>query len=251
MDTDRFLNTLIRMAEAMQSCGAEVYRTEDTIKRIGAAYKAEEMNVFVIISNIVITAKMRGEEAKTRSRRLDGGGGNDFAKLERLNALSRSVCSSPVSLDEFESALAEINAAPKNDIMLTVGSMLASGCFAVFYGGTVTDGVFSALIGIIIYHMQKHLSPFCFNKFAFQLCASLIAGMCAYAVVRMIPGTHIDKIMIGDIMLLIPGVMFTNAVRDLLLGDTLSGILRLIEALLLAAMLTMGFMVPMLLARYM
>ena len=48
-----------------------------------------------------------------------------------------------------------------------------------------------------------------------------------------------DKIMIGDIMLLIPGLMSTNAIRDVLIGDTLSGIIRLIAALLLAAALAL------------
>ena len=47
---------------------------------------------------------------------------------------------------------------------------------------------------------------------------------------------------IGDIMLLIPGLMSTNAIRDVLIGDTLSGIIRLIAALLLAAALALGFM---------
>ena len=51
-----------------------------------------------------------------------------------------------------------------------------------------------------------------------------------------------DMIMIGDIMLLIPGLMSTNAIRDVLIGDTLSGIIRLIAALLLAAALALGFM---------
>lgn len=248
MDTDKFLNTLIKMAESMQNCGSEVYRTEDTLRRIGRAYRSEEIDVFVIISNIILTLKMRGEEAKTRSRRLDGSSGNDFAKLERLNALSRSVCAHPIAPEEFDKAIDEINNTPKSDAVFIAGSMLASGSFAVFYGGSVIDGIISALIGILIYNMQKYLSPVCLNKFAFQLCASLIAGFCAFIAIKLIPGTHIDKIMIGDIMLLVPGVMFTNAVRDMLLGDTLSGILRLIEALLLAAMMTMGFLVSLLLA---
>ena len=51
-----------------------------------------------------------------------------------------------------------------------------------------------------------------------------------------------DKIMIGDIMLLIPGMAVTNAVRDILVGDTISGIMRLIESLLWAVALACGYM---------
>ena len=46
---------------------------------------------------------------------------------------------------------------------------------------------------------------------------------------------------IGVIMLLIPGAALTNAVRDMLVGHTISGLLRLAESLLLALMLAIGF----------
>ena len=42
---------------------------------------------------------------------------------------------------------------------------------------------------------------------------------------RLFPALHVDKIMIGDIMLLIPGLMATNAIRDILIGDTISGVM--------------------------
>lgn len=245
-DTAQFLDTLMRMAEAMQDSGAEVYRTEDTINRIGRAYGAEETDVFAITSNIVTTVRMPGEKPLTQSRRLKSSGGNDFLRLERLNALSRRACMHPMDMDEFNKAIDDINGAAKDDRLMILGCVLTAGCFAMFYGGSVVDGIISAVIGVIIYTMQKYLAPMCLNKLAFQLCASFAAGLLAYTAGRLLPGTLPDKIAIGDIMLLVPGVMFTNSIRDMLLGDTLSGILRLIEALLLAAMMTVGYITAML-----
>ena len=72
--------------------------------------------------------------------------------------------------------------------------------------------------------------------------ASFLAGVGICLVTKYVPGLNQDKIIIGDIMLLIPGLMSTNAIRDVLIGDTLSGIIRLIAALLLAAALALGFM---------
>jgi uncharacterized membrane protein YjjP (DUF1212 family) len=54
-------------------------------------------------------------------------------------------------------------------------------------------------------------------------------------------------VMIGVIMLLIPGIAFTNSVRDILVGDTISGLMRLVESLLWAAGLAVGFMLAILL----
>ena len=53
---------------------------------------------------------------------------------------------------------------------------------------------------------------------------------------------HTDKIIIGDIMLLIPGFVMTNSLRDMLVGDTISGIMRFTESLLWAIGLASGFM---------
>ena len=61
----------------------------------------------------------------------------------------------------------------------------------------------------------------------------------------MIAGLRADKIIIGDIMLLIPGIAMTNAVKDMLVGDTIAGTMRLLESLLWAGALAGGFMASM------
>lgn len=80
------------------------------------------------------------------------------------------------------------------------------------------------------------------NEVTFQFAASFLTGCAICGFTLLCPFLHMDKIMIGDIMLLIPGLMSTNAIRDVLIGDTISGIIRLIAALLLAAALALGFM---------
>lgn len=94
----------------------------------------------------------------------------------------------------------------------------------------------------MIWGLQQYLRPVCMNEVTFQFAASFLTGCVICVSVLICPFLHMDKIMIGDIMLLIPGLMSTNAIRDVLIGDTLSGIIRLIAALLLAAALALGFM---------
>ena len=78
-----------------------------------------------------------------------------------------------------------------------------------------------------------------------NLLISLIIGIIVGLVGRIIPGIHLDMILIGDIMLLIPGLAMTNAVRNILLGNTISGLVRLADSLLWAGSLAGGFMVAM------
>ena len=191
------------MGDALLNSGAEIFRVEDTLNRMGYACGATQMNVFVITSSIVITMEFPGDGARTQTRRVREDGGNDFTKLEQLNDLSRRFCRQPVSATELRKEFDKINAD----------------------------------------------RPVCMNEVTFQFAASFLTGCVICGLVLLCPFLHMDKIMIGDIMLLIPGLMSTNAIRDVLIGDTLSGIIRLIAALLLAAALALGFMGAILLFR--
>lgn len=245
----KFLNVMIRMGEALQNSGAEIYRVEDTLNRIGYAYGAEEMNVFVITSSIVITMKMPGEDAMTQTRRLQKSGGNDFVKLEKLNELSRKICSTRASVEEFEKELNQIIFEKTNDKWLLFGNILSAASFAVFFGGNGWDFLVAGMMGAVIWLLEKYVSPICLNSVAYQIVASFLSGVGICVLSHLFPVLHMDKIMIGDIMLLIPGLMFTNAVRDVLLGDTISASMRLVEALLLAAALALGFFAAIWLVR--
>ena len=245
----RLLNVLIQMGEALQNSGAEIYRVEDTLNRIGYACGAEERNVFVITSSIVITLKMPGEESLTQTRRLRNSGNNDFVKLEELNELSRQICKSKISLEEFEAELQKIVSQKANEKMLLLGNILAAASFCIFYGGNLWDCLIAGIVGAGIWLLEKYMAPICLNQIAYQITASFISGLLICVITKVFPVLHMDKIMIGDIMLLIPGLMFTNAIRDVLLGDTISASMRLVEALLLAAALALGFFAAIWLVR--
>ena len=200
-----FLHIFLDMGDALLNSGAEIFRVEDTLNRMGYACGAAQMNVFVITSSIVITMEFLGEGARTQTRRIRECGGNE--PLWKL-----------------------------------LGSLLAACSFAFFYGGSIPDAVAAGLGAVLIWGLQQYLRPVCMNEVTFQFVASFFTGCAICGLTLLCPFLRMDKIMIGDIMLLIPGLMSTNAIRDVLIGDTLSGIIRLIAALLLAAALALGFM---------
>ena len=220
-EVSQFLCVLIKMGEALQNSGAEVFRVEDTLNRIAAAYGAEEVDIFVITSSIVVTLTMPDLPPQTQTRRLRKSTGNDLLELEQL-------CT--------------ILAQPGEPRLHLAGSVLAAASFAVFFGGSLWDGVLAGGVAVFICWMERWLAPFCLNGVAFQFIASFLSGMVALLCCRACPVLHADMVLIGVIMLLVPGIPFTNAIRDILLGDIISGSLRLVEAVLLAAMLALGMM---------
>ena len=100
-----YLHVFLDMGDALLNSGAEIFRVEDTLNRMGYACGATHMNVFVITSSIVITMEFPGDGARTQTRRIHECGGNDFTKLEQLNDLSRRFCSHPVSAAELRKDL--------------------------------------------------------------------------------------------------------------------------------------------------
>lgn len=237
-----FLHIFLDMGDALLNSGAEIFRVEDTLNRMGYACGAAQMNVFVITSSIVITMEFPGEGARTQTRRIRECGGNDFTKLEQLNDLSRRFCNNTVPAAELRKEFDKININKTKPLWKLLGSLLAACSFAFFYGGSIPDAVAAGLGAVLIWGLQQYLRPVCMNEVTFQFVASFFTGCAICGLTLLCPFLRMDKIMIGDIMLLIPGLMSTNAIRDVLIGDTLSGIIRLIAALLLAAALALGFM---------
>lgn len=140
-EISHFLHILVRMGEALQNSGAEVFRVEDTLNRIAIAYGAEDVNVFVITSSIVVTLTMPSLPPQTETRRLRHAASNDLLTLEKLNALSRCICTAPPSIEEFQRQLNAILAQHPDPRLHLAGSVLAASSFAIFFGGNLWDGL--------------------------------------------------------------------------------------------------------------
>ena len=95
-ELNELLHEFLNLGEMMLRVGAEIKRVEDTLMRMGAAYGAEKMNVFVITSSIVVTMAFPDGRELTQTRRIMDESGTDFTKLEALNELSRSCCYKPI-----------------------------------------------------------------------------------------------------------------------------------------------------------
>ena len=169
-------------------------------------------------------------------------GGTDVTVLEALNDLSRRCCADPSPMDELRREVAQITAEAPKPLLVYLGSALAAGSCALFFGGSMTDGLVAALFGLVICRLQRHFGPQCPNRLVFNLLSALAVGISITLCAFFLPELHADKILIGDIMLLIPGLAMTNAVRDTMVGSPISGAMRLIETLLWAGALAMGFM---------
>lgn len=241
-EASEILNQILNMGVLLLCSGAEIKRVEQTIIRLGKAYGAARMDAFAITSTIIVTMTLPDGDEITQTRRIEQPGRTDLSRLERLNALSRRCCERGLSIQELAAEMEKIQSTDVSSWYVYLGSVAGAAAFSVFFGGGAADGIAAGVFALFICFCQEVLSPHCPNRVIFNLLCSLASGIGIYAVTALIPGLHADKIIIGDIMLLIPGIAMTNAVKDMLVGDTVAGTMRFLESLLWAGALAGGFM---------
>lgn len=241
MDYDKILQVILDIGEEMVVCGAEVNRVEDSIYRMCQSYGADRINVFIITSNIQVTMEAPDGRILTHIRRIIRTDAN-FDRLDYLNDLSRYVCQNKPDYLMIEDKLNEVLERPEQPKVLKFfASVLVAGSFTMFFGGTWRDGIAASIMGLAIVLMEMFLASREKNQIVYHFVVSVVAGIVALLMVKIGLGQNADMIMIGGIMLLIPGIAMTNSIRDMLIGDIASGMLRLSNALLIAAAIACGF----------
>ena len=109
----------------------------------------------------------------------------------------------------------------------------------MIFGGTLRSALAAALAGFLasgyLLLCDRHELPGGFRKIS---CAALITLVCILACGLL--GTYASHAIIGSLMILTPGIAFTMGIRDFVHGDYLSGTIRMIDALLIAASIAIG-----------
>lgn len=239
------LGIAMEIGAEMLKSGAEVHRVEDTITRICHAYGAVQVDVFALTSLISAEIRMLDDSYATRTRRVLRSY-NHLSRLESLNALSREICASPMTEKQAKERLNEIrDSRPIPEWLCYLATTIGVGAFAIFFGGGWRDGLAAALVALILTFIKRK-SSVVINEMARTVISSFLGGILGVLTVVIGLGVNRDAILIGTIMMEIPGLVFGNALRDLLCGDTLAGGMRLVQALLQALMIALGYMAAIL-----
>ena len=246
----QLVSRALDIGERMLLCGGEVSRVEDTVSRILKSYGAQRVEVFTILSFISLTAVFDGETVLTENRRVSiVAYSNDFTRMEQLNALSREVCATMPGLPVLEEKLAAIDLPPRKkqfrELYALLGYILSGTGFALFFGGSWRDALGAGLCCLAVWFLNWFLKRAALQRLFHAFFVSFFAGTLCYLLILLGLGEHPGQVMMAVIMVLIPGIAITNAMREMLISDTISGILRLVESLLIATAVAFGFALAM------
>lgn len=224
----------------MLKSGAEIYRVEDTIIRICKSRNGiKYADAYIVPTGIFISLEYNGElmsyikRIKTLSI--------DLNKIALVNEFSRSFVSSHMSVDEGLEELKKINKINRyTKLTKTIFGSIAAASSCVLFGGSFLDFIGSFIVSFIALTIVNQVSKLELTFFVDNLVGSILAALLSLILVKIGIGENIDKVIIGSIMCLVPGVAITNSIRDTMSGDFLSGLSRAMEAVFSAIAIALG-----------
>lgn len=221
--------------------GAEIFRVEETIEHICKTFEIYKVDTFIMSNGIFITAEYEGREmfAKVKHVPLSG---VHLGIVTEVNHLSREVSSGRIGLMEACEKLKEIEKLPpKRGIYRMLAAGLGSGCFCYLLDGTASESIVAFCIGMLLYIFVLFAEKHKMSKIIVNIVGGgFITVLAIYANTYLPFTVGLDQIIIGSIMPLVPGVAFTNAIRDIANSDFISGTVRMIDALLVFVYIATG-----------
>ncbi len=246
MNYKLIVDTAVLAGEIMLSSGAETYRVEDTMEHILKTSKCESIEALALMTGIVATINGENMESPVTVVKTINDRSTNLNNIIKVNAISRKYCGGNIILEE---AYAQLKCVEEKQYSRTFFNIATAGIaigFAMMLGGTSLDVIATALVGMLLAGCISagkiiKINTIMMDVLSCMAIALLTMGLKAVS----IPELNMDIVIVSAIMPIVPGVAITNAIRDTLQGDYLSGCARILEAFLKAASIALGIGIGM------
>ena len=240
MDYNNLLELATTVAHRLAMSGAETFRVEDSVILIMQAYGVEA-EAFAIPNCLTVSMETPDGIPMTRMKRI-GHHGNDLDDVERYSNLSRRICREKPDTKVAFQWLQEADKAKRQYPLPAhlAGCFLGACGYSVFFGGTFADSIFAGVCGVLVGLVGLMMDRLKANAFFRTMIASFLMAVLAYGLCVTGIVKNADTVIIGTLMILVPGLLFTNALRDIIYGDTNSGLNRIVMVFLIAVAIALG-----------
>lgn len=247
-NSEAVLAIVLKLGCRLHVAGCDVGHVEYKIEQMCIAYGMEEVEVFIITSSIVVSVKDWNGKHVTMTKRIRKYC-TDFYCVQLLERIIDKVCNDTPTeaqiehwIDSMEYRLQKEHHWKENAGGYLINAVVAA-FFTLFFGGTEREAIISFVCCLPATYIVKHYEKKWQNTFAVYVMSSCVCGLLAQVCVNIGLVNSVDKINMGNIMLLIPGLAMVNAIKDLVSGEMLSGLLRLTQAVVQALAVALGFAV--------
>ncbi len=235
-----------RLGETILKNGGEIFRADEAMRYAARAYGLEDFHSYVVANGIFSSycTKQGVYSCRILNTPLSP---IVLCKVEALNDLSRKISAGLYPLEKAKEELERIeNMHTLGNGVKTLAAAIGAGCFSILFLGSFEDGLGAFLAGLSLEAFLLYIIPaFHLPKIMINIASAMTASFVCCLLYSAGIGDNLDLMMIGPVFILSPGVLITNAIRNLLENDYLTGLLRMMDAFLVAGSIAIGVGVSM------
>ncbi len=240
MEESQVLDFAFDIGEALLKNGAEISRVEETITRIHRHFTVKDVGIFVLSNGIFMTAGQGGKPIYSKVKHIPLSGFN-LDTVDAVNNLSRMVCSGSLTLEEAQAKLTQISRPIKRNQLFGVAMAgIGSGGFCHILGGGLAESLLTLPIAALLYVLVLYCIKIKTHKLTLNILGGAFITLLSVVAFYLFPTISMDKVIIGSILPLVPGVALVNSICDIANSDIISGLVRLMDSLLVFMYIAIG-----------
>ncbi len=224
----------------LETCGAEIFRVEDSISRLFRAYRVRG-DVYAVNSCIVVSLVGEDGIPMTRMRRIPGQSIN-LGLLEAYNDVSRRLCTQTPDYIEARDMLRQARWSIRRypAAVIVAGAGISAAAYCLCRQAVPQDVLWAGICGVTASLVSTFLRRRGATAFFQTLVCSFLVTLLACVLRGLDLVENLEPVLVGGLLLLFPGLLFTNFIRDMISGDTTAGIGKLAEAMVAAVAIAGG-----------
>lgn len=241
MDYKLLVDTAVLAGEIMLSSGAETYRVEDTMYHILKMSNCELIEALALMTGIVVTVNDGKMSQPITMMRTVNDRTTNLSNIIKVNNISRKYCSQKMTLEEAYLELQTVRGKVYGRTMYNLGTMGIAIGFSLMFGGMTKDVLTTVVVSALLAGIITLAKIIKLNSIMTHVLSGMGIAMLTMAIRQFVfRDVNPDIVIVSTIMPIVPGVAITNAIRDILQADYLSGCARILEAFLTAAGIAVG-----------
>lgn len=236
----KLMNITTTLGVLLLENGGEVYRAEDTMQRV-ARSQAGIYEVDVLATPGWLFVSYRADlETLTKLRRVKTSEIN-LSRVAKLNDISRRLTAGELSLDEAEQALVAVrDEKNRYPYIPVIGGAIGVIAITLTTMTGLADALLAGLAASVMLSVQHWMERFHLGFFINAVLGAAVSTTMAILFLKAGFVSNFNRVIIGSIFLLFPGISITNSMRDSLSGDFISGITHAMQAVATALGIAIG-----------
>lgn len=231
---------VVSAGEILLQSGAEIFRVEGTMRHMANSLHIYPLETYIIANGIFATAEGERHFLRAQIKEVTTGD-TDLGKIEAVNTLSRDLEQNRCSLEEALARIETIRRMGDYPVTLLIPAYgVGAGCFCYALCGSAPDSAAAAVVGLALGIFFWLIRNWKNTKALKTILGSMLVTFLSLILLNHRLGRDLNNIIIGGLMPMLPGVSFTNAVRDFVENDYVSGLIRLMDVLLTLVSMAVG-----------